>query len=156
MRALDSLVIGLNRIRCRFRQRRYPPGNVLVLLPHCLQNQECKERIKDDIRNCKSCGRCKVKDLRALVERFGVPVYVVSGGRAARERAQAREVRVILAVACTRELAEGIRATFPKKVFSVPNSWPHGPCKDTDVDVAAVEAALAGLVDHHPAEANDE
>jgi len=148
VRLLDKLIVGVNALRCRFSKRRYPPENVLILLPHCLQNHECKETIAEDIGHCKSCGRCKIKDLRALAMRYAVPICVASGGREAQARARLPAVRVILAVACTRELAEGIRATFPKKVFSVPNTWPHGPCKDTDVDMAQVEAALRRLLDH--------
>jgi hypothetical protein len=87
-----------------------------------------------------------MKDLRALAERMGVKVHVASGGREAIERARAPEVRVILAVACSKELSEGIRAAFPKRVVGVLNSWPHGACKDTDVDVREVESALLKLV----------
>jgi hypothetical protein len=87
-----------------------------------------------------------MKDLRALAERIGVRVHVASGGREALERARAPEVRVILAIACSKELSEGIRAAFPKRVIGILNSWPHGPCKDTDVDVRQVESALNRLV----------
>ena len=117
-----------------------------MLLPHCLHNDACKEAVKEDIRNCKGCGRCKMKELRALAERYGVPACVASGGREAQARARDPEVGIILAVACNKEFAEGIRATFPKRVISVPNSWPHGPCKNTDVDVSQVQEALENLV----------
>lgn len=33
-------------------------------------------------------------------------------------------------------------ASFPKAVIGVVNVWPKGPCKDTDVDVDAVERAI--------------
>ena len=148
VRVLDRFIIAVNSLRCRISKRRFRPENMLLLLPHCLQNHECKEPIGEDIANCKACGRCKIKDLCALAKRYGIPVCVASGGREAQARARAPEVRVILAVACKRELAEGIRATFPKKVAHVPNSWPHGPCKDTDVDVAEVEAAVLRLLEH--------
>jgi len=145
MRAVDAVTIWLNWLRCRFSNRRYPPENILLLLPHCLQNEDCRELVKKDIRECKGCGRCKMKDLKELAEGVGMPVCVASGGRLAQQRARDPNVHVILAVACHRELAEGIRATFPKKVYSVPNSWPNGACKNTDVDVAAVRAALSQL-----------
>ena len=147
MSLLDKVTIWFNGFRCRCSKRRFRPENVLLLLPHCLQNDKCKELVKDDLRNCKGCGRCKMKELRALVERYGVPVCVASGGREAQTRAHEPKVRIILAVACPKELAEGIRATFPKKVFSVPNSWPHGPCKNTDVDVTEVAKALDRLIE---------
>ena len=146
MRALESTVVWINRLRNRAASRRYAPENVLLLLPHCLQHHACKELVKEDIRNCKGCGRCKVKELRALAERIGVRVHIASGGREALERARWPDVRAILAVACSKELSEGIRAAFPKRVIGVLNSWPHGACKDTDVDIAKVEEALSGLI----------
>jgi len=147
MRVLDALTIWMNRARCAFLKRRYAPESILLLLPHCLQYHECRELVKNDLRECKSCGRCKLKDIRALVVRTGIQSCVASGGRVAQKRAMAPEIRVVLAVACKRELAEGIRAVFPKKVFAVPNSWPHGECRDTDVDVTRLEKELAQLLE---------
>jgi hypothetical protein len=146
MPALQNAIVWINRLRTRASSRRYPPASVLVLLPHCLQHQACKEPVQEAIRNCKGCGRCKMKELREMSERLGVRVHVASGGRDALERARAPEVRAILAVACSKELSEGIRGAFPKRVVGVLNSWPHGACKDTDVDVREVESALNRLV----------
>jgi hypothetical protein len=146
MSALQNAVIWINRLRNRASSRRYPPENVLVLLPHCLQHQLCKEPVREAIRNCKGCGRCKMKDLRDLAGRMGVQVHIASGGRNALECARAPEVRAILAVACSKELSEGIRGAFPKRVIGILNAWPHGPCKDTDVDVRQVESALNRLI----------
>ena len=156
MSVLGKVTIWFNNLRCRSSKRRFLPENVLMLLPHCLQHSDCKEPVKEDIRNCKGCGRCKMKDLRALAEEYGMPVSVASGGREAQARARDPRVRIILAVACARELAEGIRATFPKKVFSVPNSWPNGPCKNTDVDVAMVREAIERLVEPSPTAAPED
>lgn len=146
MSALEAVVIWMNRLRGRVTRRRYPPENVLLLLPHCLQYQKCDAAVKEDIRHCRRCGKCRMKELCELAERLGVQVHVASGGREALTRTQRPDVHAILAVACTKELAEGIRATFPKRVVGVLNSWPHGACKDTDVNVAAVEQALTELI----------
>lgn len=146
MSTMESAVIWLNRLRGRMTRRRYPAERVLLLLPHCLQNHACKAQVQDDIRNCKRCGKCAMKELSALAERLGVQVHVASGGREALARAQRPDVHAVLAVACTKELAEGIRAAFPKRVVGVLNSWPHGACKDTDVDVTQVEGALKSLI----------
>jgi hypothetical protein len=146
MRAIEKAVIWANRLRGRMAPRRYAAGNVLLLLPHCLQRQGCPELVKEAIRNCKGCGRCKVKELKELAERMGVRARVASGGREALECARSPGVRAILAVACSKELAEGIRGAFPKRVVGILNSWPHGACKNTDVDVGQVEAALREIV----------
>ena len=143
---VGSAFVWLNDVRNRVRPRRYAANRVLLLLPHCLQKQDCPQPVKDDIANCKECGRCKMKEIKKLAARFGVKVHVASGGREAADRATAKDVDVILAVACNKELAEGIQALFPKRVVGVLNSWPNGPCKDTDVDVAKLERALASIV----------
>ena len=142
MMMLDGLVIRLNRLRTRASRRRFEPERVLLLLPHCLQNQKCAVRLVHDLDNCKGCGKCKMKELQALARQWRVQAYIASGGREAAQRARSPEVDLIVAVACPKELAEGIRAMFPKKVIGVMNAWPHGACKDTDVDVAAVESLL--------------
>jgi len=147
MRVLDSLIVWFNEIRSGRSKRRYAPQDVLLLLPHCLQNQTCDAPLRKGLEHCKGCGRCKMKDLRELAERWGVKTCVASGGRAAQQRAREAHIKVIVAVACKKELAEGIRATFPKRVLSVPNSWPNGPCKDTDVDVSQVESILERIID---------
>jgi hypothetical protein len=51
-------------------------------------------------------------------------------------------VDAVVAVACEKELREGMRATFPKPVLGIINLRPNGPCRDTDVDVAQVEDAM--------------
>jgi hypothetical protein len=145
MRIVDNLCIWFNDLRARMSHRRFPAANILLLLPHCLQWRECPVRLRNDVFRCKGCGRCKMKALKELAERRGVQAYIAAGGREAQKRAARDDVRAILAVACRRELAEGIRATFPKKVVGVLNAWPHGACVSTDVDVAEVEAALDAL-----------
>ena len=146
MRALDALFLHVNNLKNRFTNNSYPPENILLLLPHCLQNRQCEVRLKDNLFLCKGCGRCKMKLLKELAQRTGVQAYIASGGREALEHTRRDDVKAVLAVACKRELAEGIRAAFPRKVVGVFNSWPHGPCKDTDVDVDEVEAALNRLI----------
>jgi len=149
MRILDDLCLLLNRWRNALFHFRCPAENVLLLLPHCLQNRSCEVRLAGEITRCQGCGRCKMVKLKALAERTGVQCYVATGGREACARARRPDVRAILAVACKRELAEGIRGTFPKRVVAVYNKWPNGPCKDTDVDVGEVEAALASMIEDH-------
>lgn len=146
MPLLDTFFLQLNNLKNRFSKRRFPAENILLLLPHCLQNRECQVRLKHDVFLCKGCGKCKMKELKELAQRLGVQTYIASGGREALERTRSDDVGAIVAVACKRELAEGIRGAFPKKVVGVYNTWPHGACKDTDVDMVAVEATIRALM----------
>ena len=127
------------------RRKRCAPERLLFLVPSCLQNSECKQNIAHDITQCQRCGRCKVADVLALAERLGASSAVATGGRLALQMAKDKAVDGVIAVACVKELTEGMRALFPKAVLGVVNMQPHGPCKDTDVDMAAVKAAVERL-----------
>jgi len=132
---LLNLVARLRRKRCR-------PEELFMLIPSCLQNSECTQRITYDIMQCRRCGRCKVKDMVEMAESYGVRCAVATGGRLALEMARAESVKAVVAVACEKELTEGMRALLPKVSVGVINMRPNGPCKDTDVDLAEVEEAL--------------
>ncbi len=119
------------------------PERLLILLPHCLQNHECGVRITGDISNCKGCGRCKIKDLVALSEEYGVPISVATGGTLARKIVVEKRPKVIIAVACDRDLTSGIQDSYPIPVFGILNMRPFGPCYDTDVDLDLVKQGIA-------------
>ena len=53
-----------------------------------------------------------------------------------------RRPRIIIAVACERDLSSGIQDSYPMPVFGITNRRPYGPCYDTDVDLERVEEAL--------------
>lgn len=124
----------------------YPPEKVLMLTPHCLQRSDCPIRLTHDVGRCKRCGKCPIDGLLALSDRYGVGLAVATGGTIARRIVVERRPRLILAVACERDLAEGIQDTYPLRVFGVLNSRPQGPCLDTLVAHAAVEAAIRHFV----------
>ncbi|MFH0909985.1 MAG: DUF116 domain-containing protein [Planctomycetota bacterium] len=138
----DSLIVKVYNRATRFRKVRVRPENLLLLLPHCLQRQNCPHNLLAAVENCERCGRCKMKDLLELAERFGIPCAVVSGGRQAELCVKNPAVQAVLAVACEKELSQGMRAVFPKPGIGVVNLRPHGPCVDTDVDLALVESAI--------------
>jgi len=134
------------------RRKRCAPERLLFLVPSCLQNSECKQNIAHDITQCERCGRCKVGQVLALAEELGAKAVVATGGRLALQMARDEAVDGVIAVACVKELTEGMRAVFPKAVLGVVNMQPHGPCKDTDVDMAAVRAAVVRLTGRSMAE----
>lgn len=145
MDALDKIVIGLNNLSIKARRPRVKPGEILVLLPSCLQASPCKQNVVGDLAECRRCGRCPMGAILDLCERTGVAAALVKGGRMAVELARQKHIRAIVAVACEKELRAGILATFPKATLALPNRRPHGPCKDTEVDVAELEKAIAWL-----------
>ncbi|MDY6880216.1 MAG: DUF116 domain-containing protein [Thermodesulfobacteriota bacterium] len=118
------------------------PEKLLILLPHCLQNHGCRVRITGEIDNCEGCGKCRIKDLVALSEKFNVSVSVATGGTLARRIVTQKKPDVIIAVACERDLTSGIQDSFPIPVFGILNKRPFGPCYDTDVDLQLVESGI--------------
>lgn len=136
---LMNLVTRARRARCR-------PEELLILLPACLQSSQCERKITRDVQECRRCGRCKVKDVLELADRYGVRCAVATGGRLAVEMARDGRVKAVLAIACEKELQVGMAAIFPKPALGVINIRPNGPCTDTDVDLAKVEETLAWLL----------
>ncbi len=126
---------------------RYRPQEVLLLLPHCLQNSRCEMRLTYDVFNCKRCGKCPIHGLLSLHEKYGVHLAVATGGTIARRIVVQKRPRIIVAVACDRDLAAGIQDTYPLPVFGVMNERPHGPCLDTVVDLGRLEKALQRFLD---------
>lgn len=122
--------------------RDYQPRDILLLLPHCLQSSTCAVRLTYDINNCKRCGLCPVTGLLALSEAYGVHMAIATGGTIARRIVVQKRPKLILAVACERDLSSGIQDTYPLPVFGILNERPNGPCLDTLVPLDSLERAL--------------
>lgn len=143
----DSNIVKIGNWVTRFRKIKAKPENILMLFPHCLQWSKCQHNIISDLANCKKCGRCKVKDLIEIAERLGLQIMVASGGRQAVKKVKDESVKAVIAVACEKELREGMMAVFPKPVLGVVNLRPNGPCVDTDVNMQEVESAIKELLE---------
>jgi hypothetical protein len=141
--ALQGLVIRLNNklvVKERPRTRR-----LLVLLPHCLQVDECKIRLTHNIYNCERCGKCEIKDLINIADRNKLELFVATGGNLARRIVSEVNPEAVVAVACENDLSSGIADTYPLPVFGIPNERPFGPCLNTRVDLKKVEEAIGLL-----------
>jgi hypothetical protein len=99
---------------------------------------------------CKRCGQCSVGALAGIRNDFGVVACVVGGGRDALARTRQPEIKAVVAVACEKELVQGIFAAFPKPVLGILNSTPEGPCKNTLADPAEVMHAIEQLTRKFP------
>jgi hypothetical protein len=156
--------IGKDRVRRSFiaannllvlgEAKRVRPEKLLILLPQCIQSHECDVRITGGkVENCKECGRCKIKDLKALSLKYGVSISVATGGTLARKIVVDKKPDMIIGVACERDLTSGIQDTYPIPVFGILNRRPNGPCFDTDVSLEMVEEGLKrflGYEDREP------
>ncbi len=145
MDALDRAVIGLNNLTVKGRRTRVQRGEILVLIPSCLQAAVCEQNVVGDLEHCKRCGRCKIGPLLDLCDGLGVRVGIAKGGRAAVEMTRQPEVKAVVAVACEKELRSGIFACLPKPVLALANTRPNGPCNETDIELDDVENAIRWL-----------
>ena len=93
------------------------------------------------------CGKCQIGPLLDMAERIGIKICVAGGGRQALAAVKAGPIDVIVAVACEKELMQGMLAVLPRAVLAVCNTRPKGDCHDTHVDVAAVETAVRSLTE---------
>lgn len=148
--AIDAKFVSLSNLVQRLKGSKCPPSSLLIMFPHCIQWSKCPQKITLDLGECKRCGKCKVKDLIELSEKYGVQLAVATGGRAALQRVKSEDIRGVVAIACEKELRIGLMAAFPKAILSVPNLRPHGYCKDTDVTMEDVERYVREFLEESP------
>jgi len=103
--------------------------------------------IKDPARLLLLAPRCLAKEsmqgLRELKQKYGFSQVVALGGTEARKAILELRPQGIVALACERDLLVGIKdlhGRIPVLAFS--NKRPEGPCKNTMIDLAAVENAV--------------
>jgi hypothetical protein len=140
--------VHVNNTFVKVLETNYQPKDILILLPHCLQNTECNIRVTVNINNCQECGKCKIADLKRIAEKTGVNIAIATSGSLARRIIIKHKPKFIIAVACERDLVDGLLDVFPIPVYGVLNDRPYGPCVNTSVAVDVIEAALKKIL--HP------
>ena len=139
---INRTLIAINNLSVKLRRTRCRPDQLLVLFSRCLQRSDCDRKLAEDLSNCRRCGRCAVKGFLDLAAKYGIRVYIATGGRQATALAKSPDVKAIVAVACEKELRAGVFASLPKAVLARTIAWPCGPCKDTVVQLDVVEEAV--------------
>lgn len=124
----------------------YAPKDILILAPHCIQYSGCKFKVTYDIDNCRRCGKCQINDLVNLKEKYGVNVAVATGGTLARKVVKDIKPKVIIAIACERDLTSGMQDVKQIPVYGIINERPNGPCFNTRVDVQKIEETIKKLL----------
>jgi len=137
--------VEVNNLLVRARCAEVKPKRLLLLMPHCLQFSDCDIKVTSDASKCKACGKCKIKDLVELAQKYDVHLSVATGGTLARRRVAEAKPEAIIAVACERDLTSGIQDAYPLPVIGILNDRPFGPCFNTSVDITKVAEALEFL-----------
>ncbi len=139
---INRTLIALNNLSVRLRRTRCKPGELLVLFSRCLQRSACERKLDETVAACARCGKCPVKDFLDLADKYGIQVFMATGGRQAAARVKVRGVKAIVAVACEKELRSGIFASLPKAVLARKIAWRVEACKDTTIRMEEVEEAV--------------
>ena len=139
---IRKLYIDINNYFIEITNEKFELKDSMIVLPHCLQNSNCNIKITNDISNCKDCGKCCVSEIKKLSEIYGVKVYVVTGGTAARNIVINFKPKFIIAVACERDLSSAIKDIGQITCVGVLNNRPNGPCYNTSVDVSTIKNIL--------------
>jgi uncharacterized protein len=121
---LAHAFIRTNNALVRLASQGIAPQRVLILLPRCLKKEQLDQA-------------------RSLADMRGVETAVVAGGEQARQRIREKRPSVVIGVACERDLLSGIRDVRHKlSVVGIANTRPNGPCRNTQIDLTELEAAL--------------
>jgi uncharacterized protein len=139
--------VELNNHLIRSNSHRVRPDKLLILLPHCIQDFECEIKITGNIRNCKGCGKCEIKDLIQLSDQYHLKIAVATGGTLARRIVLENRPEAIVAVACELDLTTGIQDAYPIPVIGILNERPNGPCINTKADIEKVRRAILDFVE---------
>jgi hypothetical protein len=144
-KCIRNLYIELNNIVVEADDKKYKAEDIMLLLPHCLQNSECGLKVTNNPKLCKRCGRCKIGALIDYSEQKNISIFIATGGTVARNIIKKIKPKLIVSVACERDLMSGISDVRAIPVVGVTNKQPNGPCFNTDVDIDAIKLRVEQL-----------
>lgn len=121
-------LLKINNALIYATKRKFQSSNLLVLLPRCL-DRETREKVT------------------ALAQKYACNVFTATGGQSARNMVKKVRPDAIIGVACERDLVSGMSdSPHMVPVIAITNQRPHGPCKETVIDVDEFEKAVKFLL----------
>ncbi len=128
-----------------------PAGRRVLLLPHCLRHSDiCKAKYDKQGLRCAGCSvDCAINVLRNAAVRLGyMAVCVAPGGRLAVTFISQTRPDAIVAIACQKELEEGVGNVkgldgngYSPLIVIIPLS--RDGCVDTEVELVPALSALS-------------
>jgi hypothetical protein len=139
--------INLNNIMVKSVNNKLNPEGILILLPHCMQNSNCCFKVTNNIHNCKRCYACNIGAIADIAEKHKITsIEVASGGTVARSIISKIKPKLIIAVACERELVTGISDIKKTPVIGVLNKRLNGPCINTSVEIDRLVEVINSVI----------
>ncbi len=132
------------------------PSERILLLPHCLrQSNTCKAGYNQEGLQCVECDpNCAVNRLRGMAVECGYKgICVAPGGRLALKFVEKNRPQAVVAVACQKELEEGVQGVkglakdkIQPLIVIIPLT--KDGCVDTQVDIkGALEIINTGCLE---------
>ncbi len=146
---IESAFIDINNQMVRLMNKKkggIKPDKLLLLMPHCIQFDNCKIKVTRNVRNCAGCGKCEIGELLSLCDEYGIDLFIATGGTSARRMVLDKRPQAVVAVACERDLTSGLQDAYPLPVIGIVNKRPQGYCMETGVDLQDVKRAVVDLV----------
>ena len=141
----DKIIVLNNRLINKYDQV-FEYEDILVLLPHCIQDKDCKFRITHNQDNCVMCGKCDFGSILKYCRERGINLRIATGGTLARKIIMELRPKAIVAVACHRDLIEGISDVKKIPVLALTNIIGKcGPCVSTGVDTEKLFSLIEKL-----------
>ncbi len=145
-KSIRLFYIELNNLVVESENNKYKAEEVMLLLPHCIQNSQCVLKVTNNAKFCEKCGRCKVGELLEYTAGKNIRMFIATGGTVARKIIKENNPKLIISVACERDLMSGILDVKGIPVIGVTNIQPMGPCFNTDDDIAAIKQRVEQLI----------
>ena len=142
---IERVFIDLNNQMVKMMGRRFKREKLLILMPHCIQFDNCTIKVTRNVKNCAGCGKCEIGELLSLSEKYGVSLFISTGGTVARRKVIEERPDAVIAVACERDLTSGLQDSYPLPVWAIVNKRPRGYCMETGVDLSEVSHAISEL-----------
>ncbi|GBE54789.1 hypothetical protein BMS3Bbin15_00950 [archaeon BMS3Bbin15] len=134
-------LIGIE-VRNNLNERKFArisPDDRIVVVPQCVRHSKCPARL-DSITgiDCKSCGLCIVKDIKAEAERLGYKFYIVPGGSFVKRIVKKVRPGAALGIACHQDLNMSMHEISRAECAVVGVPLLKDGCVNTEVDVKEV------------------
>jgi hypothetical protein len=143
---IERAFIELNNRMVRPLAQNFRPEKLLMLMPHCIQWDDCKMKVTRNVRNCVGCNKCEIGELVEISDEYGVELFIATGGTVARRKVVEHRPDALVAVACERDLASGIQDAYPLPVLAIVNKRPQGYCMNAGVEMEEVKEVLRELL----------
>ncbi len=136
---LGFAMVAVSNAFWRQQYAAIPPDRRLVLLPHCLRDQDrCQGTYSPLGLHCKGCGACVLSELKAEAEALGYKVLIAEGTPAALQLVLSGRTDAILGVACLDSLEEAYESAMQLGVPYAAVALLWDGCKDTVADLEAI------------------